>query len=393
MAQRRNQATQQRQRPAPQRSAQQPRAAAPAARSNRDALGELMAEDEGASIVKVDSDALASITKSEVGMQLDAAHRWPRSIKAFMEDAAYLVTMSKETAQSCIYTLPVRKGGDKPITGPSVRLAEMCATSWGNLHIGARIIDEAPRTVTAQALAWDLEKNMRLAIEVKRGIVTSDGFRFGDDMIRVTSMAAISIALRNAIFRIIPRALVNELYAQAESKATGQDDGTFEAERDEILAVFVNKWAVPLDRVLARLSITKVADITQELLAALIGIGQSLKRREITFEQAFPPVQAAPPPQSKATALDDMVSQAKKKSDPAPANDDSVLTAEKVHAALGDADEDWEPAERLVTIKGWSPAEQRIAYDWALAFVSTPENEPPPEQPEFTLLGRQMGDD
>jgi hypothetical protein len=388
---------------AQQRQPEQQRSAAPILTTGRDALADLLDDDDGSSIVKTDNDALASITKSEVGMQLDAAHRWPRSIARFMEDATALATMSKSTAQSCIYTLPVRKGGDKPITGPSVRLAEMCATSWGNLHTGARMIDIGQRDVTAQALAWDLEKNLRLSIEVKRGIMTSGDYgkvahRFGDDMIRVTSMAAISIALRNAIFRIIPRALVNHVYEQAERTATGVVDGTFKQERDAAIGWFVNKKGVTPERIYARLGITRLEDMTPELLAALYGIGSAIKARESSVDEAFPPPGAAKPAgprKSAGQALDDMVSehQSAKKSQPPPANDDAQLTAAAVHDALSNADDDWEPANRIDIIKGWSPAEQRIAYDWAVAFSATPDNEGPPEQPEFTMIGREPGSD
>jgi hypothetical protein len=397
MAQRRASSAQAR--PAPRPAA----AAAPittTGSSNRDALASLLEGEDDVSIVKIAADALESITKSEVGMQLDAAHRWPRSIARFREDAATLATMTKETAQSCIYTLPVRKGGDKPITGPSVRLAEMCATSWGNLHTGARVIDIGHRDVTAQALAWDLEKNLRLSIEVKRGIVTGDGRRYGDDMIRVTSMAAISIALRNAIFRIIPRALVNEVYGKAERVATGVEDGTFEAERQAIVAVFVERWHVPLERVCARLGVAKFQDIDQEALATLIGIGQAIKARESSIEECFPVKGAkAGPPVSKGSALDAIAADLKSKkgkSEPPPANDDGQLTVAEVLDALVDADESWSRVmtERATAaISAWTPEQQRRAHAWATAFVETAEDQNPPEQPEFCFAPREPGEE
>ncbi len=362
--------------------------------SHRDALNDLMSEES--QIVKIDPDALAAITTSEIQQQLDAAHRWPRSIERFRTEAAALATMTKATAKSCIYTLPVRKGGDKPIVGPSVRLAEMIATSWGNLHVGARVINEGHRDVTAQALSWDLEKNNRIGIEVKRGIVTKDGHRFGDDMIRVTSMAAISIALRNAIFRTVPRALVNEVYEKAERVATGVEDGTFEKERDEIVGFFVNRWNIPIERILARVGVAHKAELDQEMLAILIGLGQQIKGREMTIDEAFPGVGAAPAQRqqqrSRGAALDAMVDQhtGARKSEPPPANDaGGELTIEAVGNALAEADEAWEqasPALRATLIETWSPADRRRAHDWAVAFIDTPSDEPPPEQPEFTFL-------
>jgi hypothetical protein len=388
-----------------QRSIAQP--APTTAPAVRDSLSGLFEDDEGISIVKPESDALASITKSEVAMQIDAAHRYPRDVAAFMGEATALVTMSKETAESCIYALPGRgtdeRGKPKPpITGPSVRLAEMIASSWRNLHAGARVIDIGARDVTAQALVWDLEKNLRVSIEVQRGIVTRKGDRFGDDMIRVTCLAAISIAYRNAVFRVIPRAFVNQLYALAEATATGAADGTFIKRRDELLDRIVNKRGIPIERVLSRLSVSSVGAITPELFAVLIGIGNAVKNNETTLELAFPPNVAAVKPGpavSKGEKLDayvDAHKAAKQKSEPPPANDDGQLTIAMVLDALVDADESWSrlpTARATAAINAWSPEDQRRAFNWAVAFVQTAEDQNPPEQPEFCLAPREPGEE
>lgn len=350
----------------------------------------------------MDSVALEAITKSEVLMQIEAAHRYPRDIPKFLETAKTLCTMDKNTAASCIYQLKrwdSRERKEKILAGPSVRLAEMAASTFRNLHNAARVLDVREREVIVQAQAWDLEANNRQGIEVTRNIMTSPKqgkpTRFSDDMIRVTCMAAIAIARRNAIFTVIPRAFINNIYAAAEQKATGVADGTFTEDLRKMCGWFVNKHRVPIERICAYFQVSKWEEMTAEDLAVLIGMANAVKDAEKSVEDFFPSQTAGARVTSKATALDDLTAAHAKKSAPAPANDDAddALTPEKVHAALADADEDWEPIERLVTIKGWSPAEQRIAYDWAVTFVATPENEAPPEQPEFTLIGRQMGDD
>ncbi len=361
-------------------------APAPAQRAmttSRDALAALLDDEEGVSIVKPDNDVLEAITKSEVAMQLDAAHRWPRDVNRFLSEAEVLATFSKETAKSCIYTLPGRSQDGKAITGPSVRLAEMCATAWGNLHTGARIIDIGQRAVTAQAVAWDLEKNLRLSIEVQRGIVTKNGQRFGDDMIRVTGMAAISIALRNAIFRIVPRALVNHIYDKAEQKATGVTDNTFAQERDAAMGWFVNKRGIAPDRIYARLGIPDLAAMTPEHLATLFGIGTAIKTNEQTAEEAFPPPPGAVPaqPRSRNAHLDALTEVHK----PRPA---AALTPAEVHAVLVKAAPEWEGEDRLQWMTNeWTPAQLKLAHDWAVAFNddSIP-NDKVPLQPAFTII-------
>jgi hypothetical protein len=359
------------------------------------------AEDDVVSIVKPDSAALEALTKSEVSMQLDAAHRWPRDTRGFVEEAVALSCYQRETAESCTFTLfrkeKDEKGAwvDKPITGPSVRLAEIVAPTWGNLHIASRIIDEGPRTVTAQSIAWDLEKNLRLGVEVQRGIVTKKGDRYGDDMIRVTMMAAMSIAFRNAVFRVIPRALVNAIWEDTKAYVRG-DGKDLPERRDRALAWFA-KRGLPIERLLVRMGVGSIEELTDEHCDILSGLCQSLKQNIVTMDEAFPVVQAVPPAgaqqqRSKGAALDALAN-AHKKSEPPPANSDLPLTPEAVHRALADADEAWEPAHLIEKVRGWTPEAQRIAYDWAMAFIDTPQDEPPPEQPEFTLLPREMGEE
>src|SRR3954468_20173328 len=90
----------------------------------------------------------------------------------------------------------------------------------------------------------------------------------------------------------------------------------------------------------------RFADIDQEALAALIGIGQAIKNREITAEQAFPVKTAAAAGVSRGDALDALAEQMKakkSKSEHAPANDATVpLTIPQVIDALADADESWD---------------------------------------------------
>jgi hypothetical protein len=80
-----------------------------------------------------------------------------------------------------------------------------------------------------------------------------------------------------------------------------------------------------------------------------------------------------------------------------PANDraQEPLTWPRVHAALAQAEpEMWTGEDRLTVIMTWSPEQMQLAYDWAQAFNddATPDDQLP-ERPEFTVLGRQPGED
>lgn len=390
---------------------------------------EAMLGDESVSLVRPEVGALEAITRSEVAMQLDSAHRYPRSTTKFLREALALATFSVEVAESCMYSIP-RDG--KMITGPSVRLAEMCATAWGNLHVGARVIEIGEREVTAQAVGWDLEKNVRVTVEAQRSIMTKTNRRFGDDMIRVTGMAAISIALRNAIFRVIPRTYVDAVYQKALAVAVG-DAKTLVARRDEAFERLA-KLGAPQERVLSRLAIAGPSDITLEHLEILIGLGTAIKSGELSLDEAFPVLAPVPVPEgtpegkrvrmgaSKKTEPKTDAAPAPQKTEPKPApkaeakptpptkpahakpaNDvpisgppgkPATLNWPVVHAALAIADKGWAGEDRLVTIMEWEPEQLRSAFEWARAMADTTiEDDRIPPRPEHTKLDRQPGED
>ena len=105
-------------------------------------------------IERVTTTSVAVLNRSEVEAQLDAAHKYRRSIGAFLREAQTLATLTRPVAESCIYSVP-RDG--KVIAGPSVRLAEICASAYGNLHLGARIIDVEDKEVVAQGVGEGFE--------------------------------------------------------------------------------------------------------------------------------------------------------------------------------------------------------------------------------------------
>lgn len=235
--------------------------------------------DTSNSIVSGD---LQSVVSAEVDQQIRTAKHFPRDLKRFRNNAEAFVAQSEEVASSCIYSLP--RGG-KEIKGPSVRLAEIVAQCWGNLHCAMRIVDVGPRTITAQAVAWDLESNVKITSEVKRSIVDRYGKRYSEDMIIVTGNAAASIALRNAIFKVIPRAIVDPIYATAVQVALGEAKSLNER-RTKMFDVF-SKMGVTKEKVLTLLGHTDEIQITRDDIESLIGIRNAIKDGAAKIEDYF----------------------------------------------------------------------------------------------------------
>lgn len=249
---------------------------------------------EGVREIEVDSQALSLITRSEIDMQIATAHKWPRSIKRFRDEALQMVTLDEAIATECIYCLP-RKQFDRDtgqwqtvnIEGPSARFAEVIGSAWGNARVGARIVNDSNGFITAQGLFHDLERNWAVGFEVQRGITTNRGDRFKPDMIAVTGNAASSIALRNAILKGVPKAFWSGLYQASRQCAMG-DFKTLSNRRSDALKEF-QKFGVSPEMIYAKFMVAGIEDIGLEHLLAMRGLITALRDGDTTPEQAFAP--------------------------------------------------------------------------------------------------------
>jgi hypothetical protein len=232
-------------------------------------------------------DAIGSIERAQVDVQISTARKYPRTLSKVKERMLSFATLDEETASSCFYTLPARRGGDdKPIQGPSVRMAEIALASYQHVKAGSRIISDDGKFLTAQAVVHDLENNVAVSIEVRRRVTSKSGARYSDDMIAVTGNAACSIALRNAVFRVVPRALITPVYEAAKRVAVG-DVKSLTSKRAQIIGRLKQMGAKDA-AILAAVGADKIEDIDLARLEVLIGLGTAIKDGEITLETAFP---------------------------------------------------------------------------------------------------------
>jgi hypothetical protein len=224
--------------------------------------------------------------KAAIDMQISTAKAYPRSIKKAVENSIIVVTMDTETASSCTYSLP--RGG-KTITGPSVHLAKILAQNWGNLRVEAKVVDVNAKQITCQSIEFDLENNLAIKVEVKRSIVDKYGKRFNEDMVTVTGNAGNSIAMRNAILSVIPRAIVDKVYNEAKKTITGDvsDKTKLMAKRKAVMDGFKETYNVSEAEVLKVIGKSAVEHIDSDNLITLIGIAQAIKDGDTTVEEAF----------------------------------------------------------------------------------------------------------
>ena len=233
------------------------------------------------------ADMLTAINRAEVDIQIATAKQYPRDVNAVLNKIATYATMDRETAEDCFYVLRRKdaNGQDAVIEGLSVRMAEIIAGAWGNLRVQTRIIGNDGRMITAQAVCHDLETNFAVSKEVKRSIMTKKGYTYSQDMQVVTGNAAASIALRNSVLTVIPKAVTKRIINEVRKVALGQSID-LETSRQNIIAYF-GKMGVTQQQILDHLGIKDLKEIDQQAVFELRGTANAIKEGTTTVQETF----------------------------------------------------------------------------------------------------------
>ncbi|MFV0587527.1 hypothetical protein [Bacteroides reticulotermitis] len=244
----------------------------------------LQVSTQEAQVVQVDA-----VERANVDSQVATAKQYPRNLTRCIDNSIYMATMDAETAQSCGYALP--RGG-KPITGPSVHLAKIIVSNWGNMRTEAKVVQITDKQIISRGTCWDLEANVASAFEVRRSIVDKYGKRYNDDMITVTGNAANSIAYRNAVFAVVPKGITEKVYRAAQKFITGDlsDEEKLLKRRTSAINFFNDEYGITEDEVIKLCGKQTVKQIKADEIALLLGMQQSLKDGDTTVDELMKPI-------------------------------------------------------------------------------------------------------
>lgn len=241
-----------------------------------------------------------ALVQAEIDTQVATAKNWPRNAKLAINQAKTLATMNRTVAELCRYKKPVgyKDGVEQYAEGPSIRLAEILASQWGNLRIATRVVEVGEERVTVEGACHDLETNVAYMAQATRSIMTSPKhgkpMRYGENMIDVTIAGISSIARRNAIFEAIPRALVS-IVEEAARKASGfqMDETTKEglppkakAQIAELLGR-LEALGVTERMALDAVGISHRDEMTRDGYDHLLTMGVAIRDGETTVDEAF----------------------------------------------------------------------------------------------------------
>ena len=266
-----------------------------------------VAQGDAQSVIQMDA-----IEKANVDVQVSTAKQFPRNVTRAIQNSIVMATIDPETAQMMRYALP--RGG-KPITGPSVHLAKLIVSNWGNVRAEAKVVQITDSQVVSRGTCWDLENNVATAIEVRRNIKGKGGQRFSDDMITVVGNAANSIAFRNAVFSTIPKAVTDKVYRAAQECITGDlsDEAKLLQKRTNCLKFFNDEYGITEEEVIKLCGKQTVNQIKAEEIALMLGIYQSLKDGDTTVEEVMEPIRKEKKKDDIAAAAAEAATQGKVK--------------------------------------------------------------------------------
>jgi hypothetical protein len=144
------------------------------------------------------------------------AKRFPRNQIEAM-DRVLQACSRPSLAESALYEY---SRGGTAITGPSIRMAEALAQSWGNIQFGIRELEQRNGESTVEAYAWDVETNTRQvkAFQVPHKRHTKQGSYALTDPRDIYEMVANQGArrLRACILGVIPGDVIDAAVRQCE---------------------------------------------------------------------------------------------------------------------------------------------------------------------------------
>lgn len=222
-------------------------------------------------------------------IQVATAQALGRSIGKFQKDLEEWACHTQEIAEECTYIL---RKGTTTIIGPSIRFAELLQQAYRHIVCDTFIEEEKEKYVVVGAMARDLYRNTAIRARVRRNILDRNGRRYGPDMIQTTTQAAASLALRNAIIRLIPKALWQGIWLKSRDTAQGVDENGKRvipfSESVNRAVKFLGTFEVSEQEILAHMGYESRADINQNDLTLLRNKARSIRAGEIDAHAAFP---------------------------------------------------------------------------------------------------------
>jgi hypothetical protein len=232
----------------------------------------------------VPPSALEALQRAEVDMAITTAKRYPRDIAQSIKTCRELALRNSAVAATCNYAVP-RAG--KKLIGPSVHFARIVAYAWGNGTALSRVIGADRANVHLQGVFHDLQTNLRVGIEMDWPVQApkTDTPERWADQINLAKRAGAAVALRTAIFNVIPQVLFADIAEEAKKVAVGEGKTFIESRNNAITAL--KAMGISQEMIYHALGIGGLESISTDDLIWLHAIMTSIKEGAMTVSEVF----------------------------------------------------------------------------------------------------------
>jgi hypothetical protein len=232
----------------------------------------------------VPPSALEALQRAEVDMAITTAKRYPRDIAQSIKTCRELALRNSAVAATCNYAVP-RAG--KKLIGPSVHFARIVAYAWGNGTALSRVVGADKANVHLQGVFHDLQTNLRIGIEMDWPVQAprDDTPERWKDQINLAKRAGAAVALRTAIFNVIPQVLFADIAEEAKKVAVGEGKTFIESRNNAITAL--KAMGISQEMIYHALGIGGLESISTDDLIWLHAIMTSIKEGSMTVSEVF----------------------------------------------------------------------------------------------------------
>ncbi len=222
----------------------------------------------------------------EVMAAITSAKKFPRDEQAARQK---ILTACKRVALAEVAMYSYPRGGTQ-VTGPSIRLAEVLAQNWGNLHHGIMELEKNADQTVSLAFCKDLETNnyhtVQFIIEHTRKVGKEYKKLVDPRDIYEHSANLSARRLRNCILKVIPPDVLNDAVAQCDKTLAGDQSVPIQDRIRDMLTGF-DSYSVTQAMIEERIGHKIDATNEHEIIAlkkVFISIKDGMAKREDYFK-------------------------------------------------------------------------------------------------------------
>ena len=250
-------------------------------------MNELMESGKNVPAPSGNNQMMISRQAQEVQAAIVLAKRFPRD-EFEATERIKRACQRKSLADQAVYSYP---RGKECVSGPSIRLAETLAKTWGNIDYGIIELEQKDGSSEMMAYAWDLETNTRVTkiftVEHKRD-TKKGSYKLTDsrDIYEATANFG-ARRMRACILGLTPGDVVDMAVEECKKTMSNGDTRPMQERISQMLSVFKSEFGVTKEQVEEYVG-RPAGSYGNEEIILLQGVYKAIRDGQATIESYFP---------------------------------------------------------------------------------------------------------